>query len=311
MSGLLAPPEILTRTNWKSWKNEIEKHARNQGVWKFCDPDALDKCHPELHEPEKPRISTVRPEAQSIVDLGEDDFIELSSIVDRYWKKMQVYDKIQAGLGVVFNLIKYHVDAEYFDLIEHAETPLDQMMLLSAKFKKPRLEDLQPRWELIQRLASAPEVQELFELWNLFFTDCNRYQSCDARRQDAFWECVDMGGDVSGNWLPLTAQDWIEKPDHVESAANWNDSAQSRSPARQESPASQSWIKPPDHIESINHWGVRAQPRSPIRRESIDSQYCVGDYKDMLNKREETFGGEFGSDFTRRLTLCQTQDSKI
>ncbi|KAJ5213358.1 hypothetical protein N7449_000527 [Penicillium cf. viridicatum] len=259
----LEGPEILTRSNWKSWKNEIEKHARKEGVWRHCNPDAPGEYYSELHEPEKPHISTVRPEAKSIVDLGEDDFIELSSIVDQYWKQMRAYENIQTKLQVIFELIENHVDYEHFSLIKHAETPLEQMAVLSVKFKKSRLEDLQPRWERIQELANKPDVQALFKLWNSLFTDCDVYLSGSARRRDVFWDCVERAGDISGNWLPLTSQHWIQNPDHIE-PRNEDDCTQPRSP---ESTTSLGWIKNLNHSESRNYRDVYVQPRSPTMLE--------------------------------------------
>ncbi|KAJ5492069.1 hypothetical protein N7453_010166 [Penicillium expansum] len=292
-------PEKLTRSNWKSWKNAIEKHARKEGVWKYCNPDAPGEYYAELHEPEKPHISTARPEVKSIVELGEDDFIELSSIVDQYWKQMRGYENIQTKLQVILELIEDHVDDEHFDLIKHAKTPLEQMTVLSDKFKKFRLEDLQPRWERIQELANKPDAQELFKLWNALFTDCDGYVSSSARRRDAFWDCVETAGDLSRNQLPLTSQHWIQTADHVELKAcgydraqprlsarrdsitsqHWIEKselfqprdgdycAQLRSPARRESVTSQDWVKTPGDSESRNYGNYCVQPRSPTRRE--------------------------------------------
>ncbi|KAJ5817535.1 hypothetical protein N7447_007543 [Penicillium robsamsonii] len=297
------PPEILTRTNWKSWKKDIEKHARKEGVWKYCDPSAPEKYYPELHEPEKPHVSTVRPEAESIIDLGEDDFIELSSVVDLYWKQMHVYEKIQSGLEVIFRLIRYHVDEEYLNFIRNAQTPLEQMTALSAKFKEFRLGSLQPRWERIQKLASKAEVQELFELWNALFTDCDGYHSGNARNQDAFWECVETAGYSSANWLPLTSQNWIENPDAVESRY-YEACTQPHSVVRRESTASLHRIQIPSYesdqfhtleLESIapRHWIKTsntvnygdgcAQTRSPAKREFIDSPYYVSDSESTVS----------------------------
>ncbi|OQE85855.1 hypothetical protein PENNAL_c0023G06135 [Penicillium nalgiovense] len=276
-------PEALTRTNWKSWKNEIEKHARKEGVWKYCSPDAPSEYYPELHEPEKPHVSTVRPEAKSIVDLGEDDFIELSSIVDQYWKQMRAYENIQTKLQVIFELIENNVDYEHFGLIKHAETPLEQMAVLSAKFKKSSLEDLQPRWEGIQELASKAGVQELFESWNALFTDCNGYISGCVRRQDAFWGCVETGGYSPGNWLPLTSQHWIETPGYVESTSYGDDCAQPRSPTERGSVASLDWIETPDDLESRNYKDDCAQLRSRARRGSIASRYRNGYYDPVVS----------------------------
>ncbi|KAJ5413142.1 hypothetical protein N7465_005447 [Penicillium sp. CMV-2018d] len=281
-------PEILTRSNWKSWKNEIEKHARKEGVWKYCNPDALGEYYPELHEPEKPHISTVRPEAKSIVDLGEDDFIELSSIVDQYWKQMRAYENIQTKLQVIFELIENHVDFEHFSLIKHAETPLEQMAVLSVKFKKSRLEDLQPRWERIQELANKPDVQALFKLWNSLFTDCDGYLSSSARRRDVFWDCVERAGDISGNWLPLTSQHWIvQNPEHVESKNYGDVYAQPRSPARRDYITSQHWIEHSDHVEPRSEDDC-TQPRSPARRESTTSLGWVKtpDHSESRNYRD-------------------------
>ncbi|OQD64213.1 hypothetical protein PENPOL_c008G02995 [Penicillium polonicum] len=281
-------PEILTRSNWKSWKNEIEKHARKEGVWKYCNPDALGEYYPELHEPEKPHISTVRPEAKSIVDLGEDDFIELSSIVDQYWKQMRAYENIQTKLQVIFELIENHVDFEHFSLIKHAETPLEQMAVLSVKFKKSRLEDLQPRWERIQELANKPDVQALFKLWNSLFTDCDGYLSSSARRRDVFWDCVERAGDISGNWLPLTSQHWIiQNPEHVESNNCGDVYAQPRSPARRDSITSQHWIEHSDHVEPRSEDDC-TQPRSSARRESTTSLGWVKapDHSESRNYRD-------------------------
>ncbi|KAJ5496582.1 hypothetical protein N7463_008569 [Penicillium fimorum] len=293
------PPEILIRANWKSWKNDIEKNARKEGVWKYCDPDAPEKYHPKLHKPEKPHISTVRPEAESIVDLGEDDFIELSSVVDLYWKKMHVYEKIQSGLDIIFRLIRYHVDDEYLTLIKNAQTPLEQMTVLSAEFKKSHLENLQPRWERIQKLASKADVQELFELWNALFTDCDGYLSGNARNQDAFWGCVETAGYSSGNWLPLTSQHWIENPDAVESRYYEDTCAQPHSLVKRESTASLNrieapdyksnqshlpelesigschWIQTSDHVKSRNYGNDYAQPRSLAKRESIAPRHWI------------------------------------
>lgn len=276
-------PEALTRTNWKSWKNEIEKHARKEGVWKYCNPDAPSEYYPELHKPEKPHVSTVRPEAKSIVDLGEDDFIELSSIVDQYWKQMRAYENIQTKLQVIFELIENNVDYEHFGLIKHAETPLEQMAVLSAKFKKSSLEDLQPRWEGIQELASKAGVQELFESWNALFTDCNGYISGCVRRQDAFWGCVETGGYSPGNWLPLTSQHWIETPGYVESTSYGDDCAQPRSPTERGSVASLDWIETPDDLESRNYKDDCAQLRSRARRGSIASRYRNGYYDPVVS----------------------------
>ncbi|KXG47265.1 uncharacterized protein PGRI_011350 [Penicillium griseofulvum] len=267
--NLPEPPEILTRMNWKSWKNDIEKHARKEGVWKYCDPSTPDQYYPELHEPAKPHVSTVRPEAGSIVDLGEDDFIELSSVVDLYWKQMHVYEKIQSGLDVIFKLIKYHVDDEYFNLIKHAQTPLEQMTTLSAKFNKSHLENLQPRWERIQQLASKTEVQELFELWNALFTDCDGYLSSHARNQDDFWECVETAGYHSGKWLPLTSQNWIKN--NAESK-NYDDRDRPRSLAKRESIASQNWIKTLDNVDYSNGC---SQPCPPAKQKSTVSQHWI------------------------------------
>lgn len=258
-------PEILTRSNWKSWKNEIEKHARKEGVWKYCNPDAPGEYYPELHEPEKPHISTVRPEAKSIVDLGEDDFIELSSIVDQYWKQMRDYGNIQTKLQVIFELIENHVDYEHFSLIKHAETPLEQMAVLSVKFKKSRLEYLQPRWERIQELANKPDVQALFKLWNSLSTDCDGYLS-----KDVFWDCVESAGDIWGDWLPLTYRHWIQNAEHVESKNYGDVYAQPRSPARRDSITSQHWIEHADHVEPRNEDDC-SQPHSPARWESTTS----------------------------------------
>jgi hypothetical protein len=282
----LEGPEILTRSNWKSWKNEIEKHARKEGVWKYCNPDSPGEYYSELHEPDKPHISTVRPEAKSIVDLGEDDFIELSSIVDQYWKQMRAYENIQTKLQVIFELIENHVDYEHFSHIKHAETPLEQMTVLSVKFKKSRLEDLQPRWERIQELANKPDIQALFKLWNSLFTDCDVYLSGSARRQDVFWDCVERAGDISGNWLPLTSQHWIQTHERVES--NFGDVySQSRSPARRKSITSQHWIEHSDHIEPRNEDDC-TQPRSPARRESTTSLGWIKnpDHSESRNYRD-------------------------
>ncbi|KAJ5442572.1 hypothetical protein N7445_005579 [Penicillium cf. griseofulvum] len=303
---LLEPPEILTRTNWKSWKNDIEKHARKEGVWKYCDPSTPDQYHPELHEPEKPHVSTVRPEAKSIVDLGEDDFIELSSVVDLYWKQMHVYEKIQSGLDVIFQLIKYHVDDEYFNLIKHAETPLEQMVALSVKFNKSHLENLQPRWERIQQLASKTEVQELFELWNALFTDCDGYLSGHARNQDAFWKCnwIEIPDNVeSKNYEGLdrprslakqesiVSQHWIETPGHIDYRYGCG---QPRPLAKQESIASLHYIETPDHAES-NYADNSAQPSSPAKRGFIDSPNYVSDYEPTVSTEHASLSPQPGS----------------
>ncbi|KAF3027903.1 hypothetical protein E8E15_010742 [Penicillium rubens] len=287
-------PEVLTRTNWKSWKNEVEKHARKEGVWNYCNPDAPSEYYPELHEPEKPHVSTVRPEAKSIVDLGEDDFIELSSIVDQYWKQMRAYENIQTKLQVIFELIENNVDYEHFCLIKHAETPLEQMAVLSAKFKKSRLEDLQPRWEGIQELANKADVQELFKSWNAFFTDCNGYLSGCARRQDAFWDCVEAVGDSWENRLPLTSQHWIENPDYVESRSYGDDCAQPRSPTERESVTSLDWIENPDDLESRNYKDDCAQLRSRTRRGSIASRYRNCYYDPVVSTGHTSLGPQPG-----------------
>ncbi|OQE44548.1 hypothetical protein PENCOP_c002G08679 [Penicillium coprophilum] len=259
-------PEILTPTNWRSWKNAIEKLARKEGVWEYCDPEAPAQYHPELHEPEKPHISTVRPEADSIVDLGENDFIELSSVVDMYWRQMHAYEKIQIGLDVIFKLIKHHVDDKYSNIIKHAKTPLQQLTALCTEFHKSRLEILQQRWERIQNLASGAEVQELFELWNALFTDCDGYLSAHARKQDGFWDCVEVAGSSSRNWNPLTSQRWIETSSHVESTNNGNACARPRLLGKRGSITSLRQIKTsgydcdqscsPPELESIapHHW---------------------------------------------------------
>ncbi|KAF7530520.1 hypothetical protein PCG10_000021 [Penicillium crustosum] len=314
-------PGILTRGNWKSWKNEIEKYARKEGVWKYCNPDAPGEYYPELHEPEKPHISTVRPEAKSIVDLGEDDFIELSSIVDQYWKQIRTYENIQTKLQVIFELIENHVDYEHFSLIKHAETPLEQMAVLSVKFKQSRLEDLQPRWERIQELANKPDVQALFKVWNSLFTDCDGYLSGSARRRDVFWDCVERAGDISRNWLPLTSQHWIQKPEHVESKNYGDVYAQSRSarcdaitsqhwiehsddveprneddftqpcsPARRESTTSLDWVETPDHSESRNYSDVYVQPHSPAMLEPVAATFL--DWIKTPNKCESRSYGD-------------------
>ncbi|CAG8280701.1 unnamed protein product [Penicillium nalgiovense] len=287
-------PEVLTRTNWKSWKNEIEKHARKEGVWKYCNPDGPSEYYPELHEPEKPHVSTVRPEAKSIVDLGEDDFIEVSSIVDQYWKQMRAYENIQTKLQVIFELIENNVDYEHFGLIKHAETPLEQMAVLSAKFKKSSLEDLQPRWKGIQELASKADVQELFESWNALFTDCNGYISGCVRRQDAFWDCVETGGYSPGNWLPLTSQHWIETPGYVESTSYGDGCAQPRSPTERGSVASLDWIETPDDLESRNYKDDCAQLRSRAKRGSIASRYRNGYYDPVVSPGRTSLAPQSG-----------------
>ncbi|KAJ5177694.1 uncharacterized protein N7500_000393 [Penicillium coprophilum] len=289
-------PEILTLTNWRSWKNAIEKHARKEGVWEYCDPDAPAKYHPELYEPEKPHISTVRPEAESLVDLGEDDFIELSSVVDMYWRQMHAYEKIQFGLDVIFKLIKHHVDDKYSHVIKHAKTPLEQLTALCTEFHKFRLENLQQRWERIQNLASGPEVQELFERWNALFTDCDGYLSAHARKQDGFWDCVEVAGSSSANCNPLTSQRWIETFSHVESTNNGDactrphlldkprsiaslrqiktpgyDCDRSCSPPELESIASHHWSQTTDDVESWNNGSDCSLSHSLAGREYIAS----------------------------------------
>ncbi|CAI7585705.1 unnamed protein product [Penicillium glandicola] len=325
-------PDILTRANWPSWKDKIKIHARYEGVWEYCDPDSVDEYFPELLEPEKPHISTVRPEADSIVDLGKADFIELSSIVDQYWRQVRVYEDIQAGLQVIFDLIKEHVDYEHWKLIKNAKTPMDQMTVLSNKFKKPRLEDLQPGWERVQKLATKPDVQELFELWNSLFTDCDSYLSYHARRQDAFWDCVETAGDPLGNGLPLASQQWIEDRGHVESSKHGNYFSQPRSPTRRgstpspcrageyeptvstegESIASQHWIENADHVESMNYGDNCAQPRSSVEREYIGPRYCVCDYNPAVSTGHTSLSPQPGS-MTGQSDQCEkvSDDLKI
>ncbi|CAG8909043.1 unnamed protein product [Penicillium egyptiacum] len=256
-------PEILGRTNWKSWKNEIEKRARKEGVWKYCNPDDPGEYYPELHQPGKPHVSTVRPEATSLVDLGEDDFIELSSIVDQYWKQMRAYEDIQTKL---------------------------QMAVLSAKFKKSRLEDLQPRWEGVQELANKADVQKLFKAWNALFTDCNGYLSGSARSQDA-----ETAGDLPENWLPLTSQHWIETPDDVGSRSYGDDCAQPRSPTEQESVNSLDWIETPDDPGSRNYRDDCAQLRSRARRGSIASRYRTGYHDPAVSTMRTSLSPQPGS----------------
>ncbi|KAJ6184775.1 hypothetical protein N7519_006076 [Penicillium mononematosum] len=251
-------PEMLTRTNWKSWKNEIEKHARKEGVWKYCNPDAPSEYYPELHEPEKPHVSTVRPEAKSIVDLGEDDFIELSSIVDQYWKQMRAYENIQTKLQVIFELIENNVDYEHFSLIKHAETPLEQMAVLAAKSRN---------------LA-----------WRI----------CSQDGKDAFWDCVETAGDPLENWLPLTSQHWIETPDYVESRSYGDGCAQPRSPTEQESVTSLDWIETPDDLQPRNYKDDCAQLRSRARRGSIASRYRNGYYDPVVSTGRTSLSPQSG-----------------
>jgi hypothetical protein len=201
--------ELLTSyTNSTLWMNNLELHARLEGVWGYCDPDAPDEDTPELHEPEKPHVSTVRPDATSIVDLGESDFAELSSIVDQYWKQMRAYEKIQDGLRIIFELIKSHVDHHHLTLIKHAKTPREQLAILSVEFKKHHLESMQPEWERIQDLARGAEVQELFERWKDLFANCAEYIDKDVRKEDAFWDCLEPATGASSS-TTLHSQYWI------------------------------------------------------------------------------------------------------
>ncbi|KAJ5356015.1 hypothetical protein N7517_010624 [Penicillium concentricum] len=195
-------------------------------------------------------------------------------------------------LNVIFKLIKYHIDDEYLSLIEYAQTPLEQMIALSVKFKKSRLEDLQPRWERIQKLASKVEVQELFELWNALFTDCDGYLSGNARNQDAFWECVETAGYSSGNCFPLTSQHWIEIPDNVESRNYGDACAQPPSLIKRESIASQHWIQTTD---TVNYGNGCARPRSPAKREFIDSPYYVSDCEPTVSIGHASLSPQPGS----------------
>lgn len=199
--------QVLTsRTNWASWKGSIEANARWVGVWRYCDPDIPGEQHHELKEPEKPHVSTVRPGATSIVDLGEADFAELSSIVDKYWQQMRVYEETQAKLDVIFQLIRTHVDRNHFSLVEHATTPREQLMLLGGEFKESPLEALESEWELLQCLAQGSAVQELFERWNDLFAHC---ADQDARKECVFWGFLEAAAKCENPRQPLCLQNWV------------------------------------------------------------------------------------------------------
>lgn len=200
---------LISRANWVSWRNNIEKHARLEGVWEYCDPEGSDKDYPELQELEKPHISSVRPGATSIVDLGEADFAELSSVVDQYWKQFRAYEEVQDGLYAIFELIKEHVTHFYLRVIENAKSPREQLTALSLEMKKASLETLQPEWELIQLLAQGRQVQQIFELWNEFFASCAPYLGEHAQREYAFWDCLQAAADSGNNCGPLDSQRWI------------------------------------------------------------------------------------------------------
>ncbi|KAJ5558293.1 hypothetical protein N7461_002265 [Penicillium sp. DV-2018c] len=199
---------LTTCSNWATWISDIEYHARLEGVWDYCNPDNPDEDFPELHEPEKPEISMVKPDATSIVDLEASDFTELSSIVGQYWRQMWAYDEIQSSLHIIFNLIKSHVDEHYLDLIKHAETPREQLMILSDELKKNNLPRMQAEWERIQHLARGDQVQELFERWKGLYASCAEYIDEGVREEEAFWDCLEPATSASSSTL-LQSQYWI------------------------------------------------------------------------------------------------------
>ncbi|KAJ5121377.1 uncharacterized protein N7515_009338 [Penicillium bovifimosum] len=207
--------ETLTPyTDWTLWMHDLEFHARLEGVWNYCNPDAPDDETSELQEPETPHISTVRPGATSIVDLGQSDFAELSSVVNQYWRQVSAYDNIQDGLRTVFELIKSHVDEHHSNLIKYAETPREQLTILSLEFKKHHLAQMQPEWERIQHLARSPQVQELFERWKDLFANCVEYIDQDVRKEDAFWDCLEPATGASSS-SALHSQYWIASQNWV------------------------------------------------------------------------------------------------
>lgn len=152
-------PEILTATiNWDAWKGSIKMHTRMESVWQYFDPDAPERSYSELEEPKKPHVSSVRPGAPSLVDLGDEDFIELSVCVDKYWQRYHSWERLQDRIQAISTLIQFHVDHKFLLLIENEENPRAKMVILADACRPTRLEILQPEWEEIQMMARQPVI---------------------------------------------------------------------------------------------------------------------------------------------------------
>lgn len=214
----LQQPEILTaRTNWDTWAKSIKLRAILEGVWEYCDPDAPERIYHELEEPEKPHVSTIRPEATSIVDLGDADFIELSTCVDRYWRDCRAWENRLNSIQTISDLIRSHVDGYYTGHIEHETDPRKQMVILAAACRPSQLTTLQPEWENIQIMASQPVIQEFFKRWNMFFAKCNEhvYHHSFANER-ALWDLLEQRKDPHWKWESLANQLWIRPLEDME-----------------------------------------------------------------------------------------------
>lgn len=212
LGSLPQRPEILTpRNNWDAWVKSIQLRALLEGVWEYCDPDAPERIYSELEEPEKPHVSTIRPGATSIVDLGGADFVELSACVDRYWRDYRAWETRLNKIQTISDLIKSHVDDYYIGLIEYEIDPRKQMAILAAACRPSGLTALEPEWENIQTMASQPVIQDFFKRWNTFFAKCGDYTYHQSfANERALWDLLEQRKDPCWEWESLANQLWIQ-----------------------------------------------------------------------------------------------------
>ncbi|KAJ5204230.1 uncharacterized protein N7498_005109 [Penicillium cinerascens] len=224
-----APP-LESSNDWPEWKDYVKGLMDLFNVWEYCDPSVRSCDIPELKEPIKPEITSVKLSAKSIVDLEPEHFAELVSLTSKYKAEKEIFDQKMLALDqlalLVFCLVPLKLQAllDYHSIqsLRTSETAWKELTTLSdimEPVSQRTLDRLQDEWRTGFDTANDEDCgTELFanseNCDRRFLFCCNFLEKCQYMKlvkQDIDPEIIffEMG---CLSWMSLSHQSWFKMP---------------------------------------------------------------------------------------------------
>lgn len=167
--------------NWDVWISIIRKFAKNQQVWDYINPDAVQKAG--LTPPVEPTPGQVQENATEIQQLEGDSLSKFQILEARHRSQLQTYKDRTKALATLQEYIVKTV-GKYYDIIAKEDDVSKELMILKNRVKPTdwaRESEVTDRYYATLKEVSRTKVEEWISKWQVVLNEARNLDLPDVK----------------------------------------------------------------------------------------------------------------------------------